>query len=71
MRVETYWIGSVEWNGYLWHVVSRTERGAQEALFKEYRKQKDRDTDCKTWEEFSDFFGPWIQEAKLNQVVWP
>ena len=65
----TFWIGTVDYAGYLLRVVSRTKKGAQTALFQEYCKQKN--VEFKTWVEFDDYFGPWVQEAKLNEVIWP
>ena len=71
MKTETFWIGELDFQGYTLHVVSRAEKGAQDALLKEYRKQKHRDTNFKTWEELYDYFGAWVWETKLDEVIWP
>jgi hypothetical protein len=71
MKKQTFWIGSMEFQGYPWHVVSATKTGAEQALLKEYKKQKERDLKNPTFPELQEYLGAWIQEAKLDEVVWP
>ena len=72
---ETFWMGTFACGGYPLHVMSRSRLGVEVALLAEYRKQRgkllSRETDFKTFAEVSDYFGCWVFEAKLDEVVWP
>jgi hypothetical protein len=71
MKKETFWIGTMDYAGYPLHVVSATQHGAEQALLKEYKKQKERDLKNPTFLELQEYLGIWIQEAKLDEVIWP
>lgn len=71
MKKQTFWIGSMDFQGYSLHVVSTTKAAAEQALLREYKKQKERDLKNPTFLELQEYLGVWIQEAKLDEVAWP